>query len=374
MKEAHIAGIGTALPYRVCTERFLQIDAEMRRHHGQTHQVIEHARSLANDSGVEARYSVHSGWLEPEARPKERQDIFTPTHFNPPSWQRMRAWQEHAPPLAIEAARKALAAWGGDPNQITHIITSSSSGSSEPGLAYAIIQALALPLDCQRVELNINSSFCGMTCLHVARDMIRAGSAEAVLIVAAELATNHYNVVEADESTLISNALLSDGSAAMILAPQGPWRFEKSGMSLVSNSHDMFRWGPDTDRSRESLRMFLHPTIGSRLAQFFREEHGRALLEHAIAMSYNEYPALALSPGVPSVLNAMNNMFAEYGWHQEALTPSISTLHSKGNLGSAALLFVLEDLLKHNLPQNHLAAFAFGPALTVEWALLCRVP
>src|SRR5262249_15120662 len=136
-----------------------------------------------------------------------QEDIFASTDFDPPLWQRQLSWQKYAPGLAIEAARRAIADWGGSPSDITHIVVTGTSGWIEPGLACAVIEALSLPLTCQKAELYFNGCFCGATSLRLARDIVRAGDARAVLVVAAEIASAHYNVVDTDMSTMVANVL-----------------------------------------------------------------------------------------------------------------------------------------------------------------------
>jgi predicted naringenin-chalcone synthase len=67
----------------------------------------------------------------------------------------------------------------------------------------------------------------------------------------------------------------------------------------------------------------------------------------------------------------VNCVFLERGWPSDALEPSMATLRNTGNLGAAALLFVLARLLP-NVTSERVATFAFGPGVTVEWGLLCR--
>jgi len=46
-------------------------------------------------------------------------------------------------------------------------------------------------------------------------------------------------------------------------------------------------------------------------------------------------------------------------------------LRSVGNLGAAAMLFVLEQKIRQT-EEDELIAMSFGPGITVEWATLRR--
>src|SRR5436190_979445 len=122
MTDAFIAGYGTALPFRISQERFLEVDGEARRLHGQGEGTRSMVRQFAENSKVRFRHAVEPCWLPEAERPEGVEDIFRANNFDPPGWQRVRAWQRSAPPLAVRAARAALAHWGGSPSDITHVV------------------------------------------------------------------------------------------------------------------------------------------------------------------------------------------------------------------------------------------------------------
>jgi predicted naringenin-chalcone synthase len=169
----------------------------------------------------------------------------------------------------------------------------------------------------------------------------------------------------------VASILFADGAAAFILAPEGDWAFTGAGMSLVPGTEDMLRMAPDTEIDRPTYRMFLHREIGARLATYLREERGAALIDAILDRCDQRYPDLAVHPGGPSILEAVSDVFEQRGWPAGALKPSMDTLYDTGNLGAAALLFVMARLLPE-LASDRLATFAFGPGVTVEWALFER--
>jgi predicted naringenin-chalcone synthase len=370
--EAHVAGFGVALPWKISTEAFLELDAEARRRHGQGEGVLGMVRQFAMNSGIRYRHTLSPCWLPEDERPADIDDIFTPADFDPPSWQRTQFWMEQTPKLAVKAAKAALENWGGSPSDITHLVTTSTSGWSEPGIACAVIKELGLSLDTQKQELNFNGCFCGATCLRVGRDMIRAGNARAVLVVAVETASIQYDPIATDVSSLVANVLFADGAAAFVLAPEGEWVYEATGMSLVPGTEQMLRMAPDvTPENRSTYRMFLDRNIGSRLATYFRDERGQELVCRLLKSTGGALPSLAVHPGGPAILESLREVFESRGWPQGALQDSIDTLQNTGNLGAAAMLFVLATQLP-KVQSDHVATFAFGPGVTVEWGLLRR--
>ncbi len=344
----------------------MEWDGAARRLHGQSEDIIDFVGRLARGTGIEVRHSIHPALLAPGTEAEvEVEDIYTETDFNPDLWQRMRLWSEVVPLLAVKAVERALASWGGDPEDITHIITTGTSGWMEPGIACHVIHEVGLRDDCQKAELNFNGCFCGATCLRLARDIVRGGEAGHVLVVAAESATTHYSPVETDVSTLIANCLFSDGAAAFILGPDGPWRYERSGMSLVPGSRELLRMVPPMVPGRATYQMFLDRRVGRFLGDYFQDGPGATILD-ALVEDASPLPAIAVHPGGPDILNHIAEILRDRGYPEGMLETSYQTLRSNGNVGSAAMLFVLAQTLP-DLKEDRLGTLAFGPGVTVEW-------
>lgn len=380
-KEAHISGIGTALPYPVSTERMLEVDEAMRRFHGQPDSVISRMKSFVKGTGIHTRHYSHPVWIddnrsiddyEEAKRVALFHDIYTPNKFIPPYWQRMEVFNDTATKLAVEAARRALDNWGGKASDVTHIITTSTSGWSEPGIAVSVMEALELSDDCQKAELNFNGCFCGATCLRIARDIIRAGDAKAVLVVAVEVASNHYDVNATDISSLVAHSLFADGAAAIILSDEGKWKYTQTGMSLVPKSRHLLGLVPPTGPDHTSYRMTLNREVGKKLGEYFCDGAGSKILNKLHSNADKSKPALGIHPGGPNILDHVGCVFYDLGWPTNALQSSYDTLQSIGNLGAAAMMFVLARRLD-TIDEDELITLAFGPGVTVEWAKLEKV-
>ena len=371
MTEAYIAGSGIALPPKITTQRFIEIDRQNRIHHGQSLADRELLAKFADNAQIEKRHTINPAWHAPEDRDDSVEDIFTPYDFNPPAHLRAKLWHEQAPRLALAAARNALADWEGDVADITHVVTTSTTGWSEPGIAVSLIRELGLSQDTCKIEINFNGCFCGASCLRTARDIVRGGESGAVLVVAVELSTIQYNIQDTDVSTLISTSLFSDGAGAMIVAPEGEWHFEKAGMSVVPQTEHLLRLNPDFEQERAPYKMFLHQGVSKALHRYFAKQHGKTLMDNVLALCGDTLPALAVHPGGPNILCGVKRAFKQWGWSDECLDDSYHVLRQTGNLGAAAVLFVLHRVL-HETQRDEVASFAFGPGVTVEWGKLSR--
>lgn len=380
-KEAHISGVGTALPYPVSTETMLEVDEKMRNFHSQPESVISRFKSFVKGTGIHTRHYSHPIWLEKGKTVQDYEeasqialssDIYTPNDFILPFWQRMEVFKDTAIKLAIKAAQRALENWGGEPSEVTHIITTCTSGWSEPGIAVSIMNAMGLPDDCQKAELNFNGCFCGATCLRIARDIIRAGDAGAVLVVAVEVASSHYDVNATDLSSLVAHSLFADGAAAMVLSGEGKWKYLQTGMSLVPESQHLLGLTPPMGPDHTCYRMTLNRNAGKALGEYFRHGAGSKILNKVHPDPEKPRPALGIHPGGPNILDHVGSVFYERGWAENALQSSYDTLQSIGNLGAAAMMFVLARRLE-TIEENELITLAFGPGVTVEWAKLEKV-
>lgn len=377
--EAHIAGAAIATPYPISSEQFLKVDEKMRRAHGQSDTTIARLKSFTEGTGIHTRHYCHPHWREGLEPLNDsdipvgalRRDIFSDNNYAPQYHQRMGVFEDTCVALGVEAARKALAEWGGDPQDITHILTTCTSGWSEPGVAVGVMQALGLSLDCAKAELNFNGCFCGATCLRLARDIIRAGDSSGVLVVAVEVASSHYDVNATDLSSLVAHSLFADGAAAMVIAPEGDWRYEMTGMSLIPNSEDLLGLNPPLESDHQSYRMHLDKRAGQKLGEYFAEGNGRQLLDRLHKSGGSPFPALGIHPGGPNILDNVKAAVCERGWSEDAMDSSYQTLQGYGNLGAAAMLFVLTNRLK-TIEEDELITMAFGPGVTVEWAKLSK--
>lgn len=100
------------------------------------------------------------------------------------------------------------------------------------------------------------------------------------------------------------------------------------------------------------------------------------LLAHDPALAQREYAEIehwAIHPGGRSILDKVETRL---GLSTEQLVPARDTLRDYGNMSSATVMFVLKHILEGGSAEaeERVCAMAFGPGLTVESALMTRVP
>jgi alpha-pyrone synthase len=103
----------------------------------------------------------------------------------PTTEQRMSHYARLAPPLAVRACRRAVAASAVAAESFTHLITVSCTGFFAPGIDRILIHELGLPATIQRTHVGFMGCHGALNGLRVAGAF--AGGAARVLLCAVEL-------------------------------------------------------------------------------------------------------------------------------------------------------------------------------------------
>eukprot|EP00963_Diacronema_lutheri_P013829 scaffold2843_cov465-Pavlova_lutheri.AAC.4 len=91
--------------------------------------------------------------------------------YNPTAEERQALWATRAPRLGIAAANKAVEQWGGDKQEITHLIFHSCTGFKAPGVELDILDALGLQNVRRRFGINYMGCFGAFTGLAAAKSI-----------------------------------------------------------------------------------------------------------------------------------------------------------------------------------------------------------
>src|SRR6185312_7307169 len=133
----------------------------------------------------------------------------------PTTGERMRIYAEEAGPLAVRAAKIALAEAATPAADITHLVTVSCTGFAAPGVDYSLIRGLGMASTVQRTHVGFMGCHGALNGLRVANAFASADPNARVLLCAVELCSLHYYYGnEADK--LVANAIFADGAAAIV--------------------------------------------------------------------------------------------------------------------------------------------------------------
>jgi predicted naringenin-chalcone synthase len=353
-----IVSIGTALPaYRHDQENILQF---MQHLYGMNETDKRKLRFLYRQAGISARHSSIADYSKPI-----HEWEFYPQSENvepfPGLEQRMDWFQKFAPPLSVHAIQKCL-----DnklkAEEITHLITVSCTGLSAPGLDLQVMELMDLPKDIFRTSVNFMGCYAAIHALKLADIICRATPDAKVLIVCTELCTLHLQKVPSPDN-LASGLLFSDGSAAVLvtgdLHPAKGIRLNSFYSEVVTKGKKDMAW----ELSSTGFQMTL-----SGYVPYLIEEDIARLVEKALAkqgISRSSITNWCIHPGGRKILEAVQKSL-EIEKHE--LNSSYNILDQFGNMSSATILFVLNDMLPsiQQKENSKIFAVAFGPGLTME--------
>jgi predicted naringenin-chalcone synthase len=282
-----------------------------------------------------------------------------PADRGPTTEQRMAIYAEHAGPLALKAAIRAINDARIDRASITHLITISCTGFNAPGVDVELLDGLSLPADTQRTHIGYMGCHGLINGLRVARAYAESGGR--VLLCAVELCSLHYHYGW-DPAKVIANALFSDGAAALMVGPakEAGWRIAATGSYLFPGSTADMSWTMGDHGFEMSLSkrvpMLIQENLGNWLDGWLAK-HG---------LSRSAIGCWAIHPGGPKILEAVASALR---LPDEGVRPSWEILAEFGNMSSPTLGFILQRLQQSGA-RPPCVMLGFGPGLVVEAALL----
>lgn len=283
--------------------------------------------------------------------------------------ERMRLYEKEALPLAINAVKNCLSTLEKiQPSEITHLITVSCSGMYAPGLDIELIEHLSLNKNVQRTCINFMGCYAAFNGLKIADAICRSNENAKVLMVCVELCTIHYQKAK-DWDQVLSNALFSDGAAAVLIDSKKP----DSGKSIsLENFHCDLASDGKGDMAWHITDMGFEMTLSSYVPDLIKSGIGTLTtnLLNKLELELEEIDFYAIHPGGKKILEVI-----EWVLNIEKTKNKYAhkVLRDYGNMSSPTVLFVLKEImqeLKDDDDQKNILSFAFGPGLTLESMML----
>ncbi len=345
MPDAFINRIATAVPPNDVHDAFLGFGRQMLR--GDNRKSALFGR-MAERCGIAHRYSYLQAGGDDGA--VDAEGFYRMGAF-PDTAARMRKFEACAPLLAVEAVEKLLA--GEDRSRITHVIVTSCTGFSAPGIDLQLIEQCGLPTSAERTMVGFMGCYAAINALKLARHIVRSQPQARVLAVNLELCTLHLHET-ADIEEILSFLLFADGCAAALISadPIGVG-MESFRAALVPETRELIRW----HIRDQGFDMVLSGAVPGAIRT--------ALTAHRddILGGANDIDLWAVHPGGRTVLDAVEQAFA---LPVDALAASRSVLHDYGNMSSGTVMFVLDRLMRQGSAGARGCAMSFGPGLVAE--------
>lgn len=370
-KRVGILGLATAVP----DHRLDRADFQRRMLQGLegNADLQEWFSGLVERSGVDRRFSCTPDLFEPGTE----FDIRNPEP--PRTARRMTLFKEESARLGALAAERALQDYctrtetdrAAVIDSITHVIALSCTGWSAPGLDFMLMEKLGLSTSVQRILMGQTGCAAGMTGLRLARQIITGEPDARVLIVCVELATLHPQPF-ASKDKLFPTVLFGDGAAACLV---GQVSDTDSNLFEIGRCRTAIIPGSSTDTIIDigdyGLSFRLSPRLPLKVSKAVAPEVAALLDGTGIEPAF-----WAVHPGGPAIVDAVESSL---GLTEEQVRLSRYVLNQYGNLSSATILFVLNEMrwqmAQDSAPGSRTegVAMSFGPGLTGEFALLTYV-
>jgi predicted naringenin-chalcone synthase len=345
---AYVNRIATAVPDHEVHRFFLQFAASMLANDPRQRSVFERMADLA---GIEHRYSCFAPAEDPEGPSVDLAGTCVRGAF-PGTAQRMDVYEVAAPILAQKAIDRLEL--GEDRSRITHLIVTTCTGFSAPGIDLELVARCGLPTSVERTIIGFMGCYAAINALKLSRHIVRSDPQARVLIVNIELCTLHLRETNELEK-LVSFCLWGDGCAASLVTAEPRGLLLDSFHAIVAaDRRELMSWNIHDD----GFHMVLSGQVPGAIREMLRDGCDAVLQGRQV----KDIDLWAVHPGGRSILDAVERAL---GLGPAALAASREVLRQNGNMSSATVMFVMEEMLK--APPGLLGCgMAFGPGLTAE--------
>ncbi|GLJ13042.1 hypothetical protein SUGI_0203930 [Cryptomeria japonica] len=224
--------------------------------------------------------------------------------------------------------------------------------------------------------------FAGGTVLRVAKDLAENNRGARVLIVCSEITAMTFpGPDDTHLDSLVGQALFGDGAAAVIVGADPIVGIEKPAFQLLWTAQTIL---PDSEGAIDG-----HPREVGLTFHLLKDVPGLISknIEKALVEAFGQFDIedwndvfWIAHPGGPAILDQVES---ELQLGPEKLRATRHVLSEYGNMSSACVLFILDEMRKSSAEKGCLTTgegldmgvlFGFGPGPTVETVVLKSVP
>lgn len=279
--------------------------------------------------------------------------------------QRNNLYIEQCLELGEQVARAAIAQAGLTPADIDSIISVSCTGYMIPALDAYLLNRMGLVPNIRRTPITELGCVAGAVGLARAWEELHVYPEANVLLLAVELPTLTFQPNDSRAAQIISSMIFTDGAAAVVLSnrPRRPSpRLLDRRMYTIPNSLDDMGYNLDGD----GLHIVLSSGVPALIHRTLPAQVDALLAPHGLSRSDLKW--FAMHPAGPKVLQLVEQAF---GLVPQQLAASWKVMRGYGNMSSAAVLFVLAEMLANPpaQPGDPGIIVAFGPGITGEIVL-----
>jgi fungal type III polyketide synthase len=313
---------------------------------------------------------------------------------NPPTIEQLNElFMQEGVQLSINASKRAIVEWGGNVNQITHMVSTTCTSTANPGYDHYVAQAIGVPNSAEKILLAGIACSGGLAAIRVAANLALGTSYRQkparILVLACEICSifvrSELHLIHRDQEVRIGACLFSDAAAACIIS-NGIGNDHACEHATSLSTYDILGWKHDTisetdtdlgfDVHPHGWKVILTPRVPSLTstvipAQFKGLIDSIPELKGTNSQNPTDFD-WALHPGGSLILS---NAQTALGLEEHHLRASYEVYVEHGNSSSATVISVLDRLRQPHHEMSglqHVIACAFGPGINVEMMALKR--
>ncbi len=285
-------------------------------------------------------------------------------------------WIETAVQLGEEAIGGLLQETGLNPEKLGTIISVSVTGVACPTVEARLINTMGLPVHVKRTPIFGLGCVAGASGLARAADYVKAYPDQAAILLSVELCSLTWQRGNRNMPNLIASGLFGDGCGVALLVGEqlaaemtggnperlGP-RVMDSRATFYPNSEEVMGWAI----SEKGFQIVLSADVPTVVKQHLGANVDAFLATHG--MTRAGIASWIMHTGGPKVLDANAEAL---GLTREDFHLSWEALRRAGNLSSASVLMVLDEVMRAHRPKagSRSLLVAMGPGFCSEMLLL----
>jgi len=276
-------------------------------------------------------------------------------------------WIRTARELGEKAISCALQDAGLHPRNLGAFFFTSVTGISSPSIDALLINRLGMCRNIRRVPIFGLGCVAGASGISRAADYVRAYPDQVAVVLSVELCSLTLQREDLSMANLISSGLFGDGSAAVLVAGadcglSGPAILATRSV-FYPQTEEMMGWNV----SEKGFRIVLSKEVPNLVRKNLAHDADDFLAERGLTRA--DIGSWVLHTGGPKILEATADAL---GLKNGELDVSWECLRRTGNLSSASVLVVLEEVMKNRRPAAGTLGLlaAMGPGFCSEFVLL----
>jgi alkylresorcinol/alkylpyrone synthase len=276
-------------------------------------------------------------------------------------------WIDAAQRLGEQAISQAAAEARVDLQDLAAFFFVSITGVASPSIDARLVNRMGLNRQIKRIPIFGLGCVAGAAGLARAADYVKAYPDEVAVLLSVELCSLTLQQDDLSVANLISSGLFGDGAAAVLV---GGSNRRSEGPEIVATQSTFY---PDTeyvmgwDISEKGFEIVLSRDVPIVVQRNLRQNVADFLRKQGLTRE--DIGSWVIHTGGPAVLEAtaaaleLSNGQLDASWH---------CLRKTGNLSSASVLFVLEEVMKRRRPGPGTWGLlaAMGPGFCAELLLL----